>query len=130
MSLNILIVDDCASVRLYHIRLLSRKGYHCTGVASAEEALAVLPSGNIDLILLDMMMPGMSGEAFVEFLSRKPTHVGVPVLIITSDEASALVSLALASNPISVLVKPVMPAALLDRVQLMLNVTAPAGPTA
>ena len=120
MNPNILIIDDFASVRLYHTSFLKRKGYHCVGAASGAEALELLRTQAFDLVLLDMVMPEMTGDAFVACLDADPRLAGLPVLVITSEEALALEAFKGARRPLGILAKPVLPAALLQCVQKFL----------
>jgi CheY-like chemotaxis protein len=121
MSQTILVIDDFASVRLYHMSFLTRKGYQCIGATDGADALAKLAGHQVDLILLDMVMPGMSGEAFVAELAKIPARAALPVLAITSEESRAKTTLAGNSRPVSVLSKPVMPDVLLTAVQQLLS---------
>ena len=124
MNKNVLIVDDFASVRLYHQSFLTRKGYHCIGASNGEEALNKLREQPVDLILLDMVMPGMSGDAFITQLSANSAWAKIPVLAITSEEPLAQAAIGGSSRHFSVLAKPVMPDALLQRVQNLLALAA------
>ena len=58
---NILIVDDETSVRRVIQRKLSAEGYHCREAANADQALDELKRHPIELVLLDINMPGKSG---------------------------------------------------------------------
>ena len=79
----ILIVDDDPSSRDVLARLLSNGGYAVRTAANGWEALlAADPS--VDLILLDMMLPGMDGPSFLEKLRRLPHGKHVPVVVISS----------------------------------------------
>ena len=79
---RILIVDDEEIVREVLQDLLGKAGHHVEAVASAEEALTVLPVSNFHLVLLDFMLPGMSG---FEALARiKEMDAEQLVIIITA----------------------------------------------
>jgi CheY-like chemotaxis protein len=114
------VIDDFASVRLYHMSFLTRKGYRCIGATDGTDALAKLAGNPVDLILLDMVMPGMSGEEFVGRLATNAALAHLPILAITSEEALARNVFGGRSRPVSVLSKPVMPDVLLQRVQQLL----------
>tara|TARA_R110002050_G_scaffold157022_2_gene285501 strand:+ start:200 stop:589 length:390 start_codon:yes stop_codon:yes gene_type:complete len=120
MRNTILIIDDLASVRLYHKSFLTRKGYSCVEASDGEEGLDRLRQRTVDLILLDLVMPGMDGESFVDQLDRDAASGGIPVLVITSEESLARELIARAKRPIGVVTKPVMPAALLRAVEQLL----------
>lgn len=131
MNRTILIIDDFASVRLYHMSFLTRKGYRCIGANDGAEALARLQESPIDLILLDMVMPGMDGEAFIAHLDQKAGHNLIPILAITSEASLAQASLGDGRRAVRVLSKPVMPDTLLWGVQQLLppSVVEAAAPT-
>ena len=124
MSQTILIIDDFASVRLYHSSFLARKGYHCLGAGSGAEALDLIRQQPVDLIVLDLLMPRMDGAAFVAHLDALPHLASLPVLVVTSEPQRAIEAFRLSSRPLSVLAKPVLPTELLQRVQRLLPTPA------
>jgi DNA-binding NtrC family response regulator len=79
---NILIVDDDAGVTdLLSAGLEENEGYHCFAVATGEHALEKLSSSNIDVMLLDLRLPGISG---IDVLTKaKMTHPDTLVIVIT-----------------------------------------------
>jgi CheY-like chemotaxis protein len=58
---RILLVDDEETIRLTLATLLQRRGYAVTVVANGAEALALIEQQEFDLLLLDLLMPGLSG---------------------------------------------------------------------
>ncbi|HKX49933.1 MAG TPA: response regulator, partial [Candidatus Binatia bacterium] len=58
---NVLVVDDDATIRSLLVRLYSHSGYTVVPVSSAEEALSQLAQGNIDFVITDIKLPGLSG---------------------------------------------------------------------
>lgn len=90
MSANLLIVDDEQMIRDLLAATLERENYTCFLSSNAEEGLDILKTRNIDLALLDVMMPGISGlEMLRELKSASPDTM---VLMITalSDMETAL----------------------------------------
>jgi PAS domain S-box-containing protein len=83
---TILLVEDNDLVRSFADGLLADLGYSVVSVASGEEALVRLREGAIDLVLSDIVMPGMSGIALARRIHQD--HAGLPVLLATgySDE--------------------------------------------
>lgn len=63
---RILVVDDEESLRRLTVRWLSREGYECGVAASGEEAWDLLQRAEFSLVVLDIMMPGMSGMELLE----------------------------------------------------------------
>lgn len=70
---KILIVDDDAEFRSHLIEVLREEGYETDSVSSAKDALAKNQAATYDVVLLDLMMPGMSGsDALLEIRKRHP----------------------------------------------------------
>ena len=81
---RILVVDDHESNRDLLSRRLTRDAHHVVTAASGECALALVEQEQFDLILLDLLMPGMSGYEVLERLKCDPRHSEVPVLMISA----------------------------------------------
>ncbi|MBI4250980.1 MAG: sigma-54-dependent Fis family transcriptional regulator [Candidatus Tectomicrobia bacterium] len=79
---SILVVDDEERVRTLLARLLGEEGYHVASAASAEEALHELEGGSHDVVLTDLMMPGMSGLELLEEIRRG--HPETSVILVTA----------------------------------------------
>lgn len=78
-----------------------------------EKAVASVP----DLILLDVMMPGMDGPTTLAALRREPTLVDVPVVFITAKVQSSEVEFYTSLGALGVISKPFDPMALADQVR-------------
>lgn len=100
---QILIIDDEDSISELLALLLSREGYATMAAASGEEALFHLKTFTPDLILLDLMMPHMSGLAFLNQYHQLPFHRAIIILISASGN---LIELAQESSAYHALVKP------------------------
>jgi len=86
---TILTVDDEAMIRELMVTALSREGYRCFQAGSAEEARSVLRTNRIDLTILDIMMPGISGVDFLkEFKALSPDTVVLMVTGISDTETA------------------------------------------
>jgi two-component system cell cycle sensor histidine kinase/response regulator CckA len=69
----ILVVEDEAAVRRMMCRTLEQCGYDVVGAADGDEALRIFEEGGVDLVLTDVVMPGMSGKELLESLrERRP----------------------------------------------------------
>lgn len=86
---KILIVDDDAEFRSHLIEVLREEGYETDSVSSAKDALAKNQTVTYDVVLLDLMMPGMSGsDALMEIRKRHPrTKVIMITAFATVDNA-------------------------------------------
>jgi CheY-like chemotaxis protein len=88
---KILIVEDEEAVRTLFVRLLEREGYEPIPVRNAQEALSMLNRDAVDLILLDLHMPGsVSGEDLLFMLRDKGDQI--PIIVVSGwvDDESTL----------------------------------------
>ena len=117
---RILLVDDAATVRMYHRDILESAGYTVEEAWNGIEALEKALQSPFDLFLVDVNMPKLDGYGFLRELRR----LEIPQLpaIIVSTEAEADDQLqAYRSGANGYLVKPVSPSQLLTHVRLMLG---------
>jgi len=89
-KLNILIVDDEKDVVEVLKGSLSRKGYEVDGALSGEEALEILKKQETDLILLDIVMPGLKGTEVAKIVKEKYPHTKIMVVTAFPKESEAL----------------------------------------
>jgi diguanylate cyclase (GGDEF)-like protein len=108
---TILVVDDELFFRRLYANLLSEKGYQVETVSSGEEAVARLLHGDIDIVLTDLVMPGMDGMQILDY-ARK---LGNPpdVILVTGHASVESAIQALKNGARDYLVKPFDPAELL-----------------
>jgi two-component system, chemotaxis family, chemotaxis protein CheY len=88
MESNILVVDDSAAIRKILQRVLRQTGMAIQTIHEAgdgEEALKLLASNKVDLILTDINMPKMDGLALLAALKRSAGLAHVPVVMITTE---------------------------------------------
>jgi adenylate cyclase len=89
---HILIVDDIEANRNLLTRQLTRQGHTVSTVSSGAEALETLQDGNFDLVLLDLMMPGMSGYEVLARMKKDESLRNLPVIMISAlDEVDSVV---------------------------------------
>ena len=81
MPRRILIVDDDADIRELTRAILSEAGYEVLSAGTGEEALRLLVQDRVDLILLDLNMPGMSGWQTLRVLKSDPELSRVAVVL-------------------------------------------------
>lgn len=79
---HILVVDDDKHTRLLLSAILQNANYTVTTANNGEEALAVLDREHIDLVVLDVMMPGMDGYEFTRIIRQ--TDSSLPILMVTA----------------------------------------------
>jgi CheY-like chemotaxis protein len=119
-SLNesILVVDDEGLVRDLLVRFLSLRGYHVWSAKDGLEALSMAAEFKPDLIVLDLVMPGMSGIEALRSLREKEYPGGI--IILTGNHNEGLVEEAWSMGPQEVLGKPVDLERLFTAVQLVM----------
>src|SRR5438046_266558 len=81
---TILIVEDDPDTREIMGRYLTLAGYDHVSASNGWEALLAVDQNEIDLILLDIMMPGMDGVTFLNILRNAQTKRNTPVVIVTA----------------------------------------------
>ncbi len=81
---RILVVDDNASNRDLLTRRLQRQGHTVLQAEGGESALAMVEAETLDLVLLDLMMPGISGYEVLTRLKAAPRHRDLPVIMISA----------------------------------------------
>lgn len=117
-SASVLIVDDTpASARLL-ADLLSAQGYATRTAADGAAALAEVERAVPDLILLDLMMPGIDGVEVCRRLRAQPRHAALPILIVSAADERAQRLRALEAGADDFVAKPV------DRAELSARVRA------
>ncbi|MDR2535318.1 MAG: response regulator [Treponema sp.] len=118
----ILAVDDMSG-NLRTIKVILEKQFDVRLAKSGEIALSVLEGEKVDLILLDIEMPGMSGFEFLEKVKNNPGTQDIPVVFITSHAENELVRTASKFGIKDYIVKPILPETLTKRVYAALNYT-------
>jgi adenylate cyclase len=119
---RILVVDDTpANVKLIG-DLLSHKGYSVSSAASGEEALAAIAREMPDLVVLDVMMPGLSGYDVCRRLRADPATTLLPVVMATSLDPQTERVKGIEAGADDFLNKPVNQAELFARVKSLLRI--------
>jgi DNA-binding response OmpR family regulator len=118
---RILVVDDtAANVRLLEA-LLTPRGHTVLEAASGEEALSRLEKEHPDLVLLDILMPGIDGYEVCRRIREDPSTAHLPVIMVTASEASQKIK-GLEAGADDFVAKPFDKAELLARVGSLLRV--------
>src|SRR5512140_1181287 len=85
---RILIVEDEESLLKLESILLSSRGYHVTGVKDGLAALQALAENSFDLVLLDIMMPGIDGFEVCRRIRENPQTSELPVVMLTAKKSA------------------------------------------
>lgn len=81
---TVLVVEDERDTRDLLARIVRRGGHTAVTAANGWEALLALDQGQADLVLLDLMMPGMDGRTFLGILRNDPQRRTTPVVLVTA----------------------------------------------
>jgi len=79
---TILVVDDDENIRDVIAQFTRGRGYNAVEAAGGQEAIDIVTTGNVDLIILDVMMPGMDG--FTTLTKIRECGVNTPVVMLTA----------------------------------------------
>lgn len=81
---SVLVVDDSEEMRQLLEDVLTERGYRVTTAPSAARALELLASERPDLIVTDLLMPGMSGFSLRSLMLRRPELSTIPVVVVSA----------------------------------------------
>jgi two-component system response regulator MtrA len=118
MSSRILVVDDDASLAEMLTIVLEGEGFETTVVGDGTSALPALRESSPDLVLLDLMLPGMNG---IDVCRAIRAESGVPVVMLTAKTDTVDVVLGLESGADDYVVKPFKPKELVARIRARLR---------
>jgi two-component system phosphate regulon response regulator PhoB len=122
--LNLLIVEDDVTIReLLNYNL--RKKFKIFEANSAEEALDACDDNNIHLILLDWMLPEMSGLSLLRTIKKQKNNLEIPVIFVTAKDDESDKIAAFSSGADDYITKPFSHLELLARVEAVLKRTYP-----
>jgi diguanylate cyclase (GGDEF)-like protein len=120
-DLLILVVDDINDNLHIMGSILDQAGYNTTYATSGQQALERVKAALPDLILLDLMMPGMDGIEVCEQLKLEPAYRHIPIVFLTASREQEKLLSAFQQGASDYLMKPVTPAELLARVKVHLE---------
>jgi len=123
--MQILIVDDEPAIRQMLQFTLSGEGFRCVEAGSVDQADDAIASGAPDLILLDWMLPGVSGLDFARRLKREARTQGIPIIMLTAREEEGDKVRGLDSGADDYVTKPFSTQELLARVRAVLRRVGP-----
>lgn len=121
---RILVVDDTDDIRMLMTLILENAGYAVMTAADGAEALAVVRQDPPDLVLLDVMMPGMDGYAVCERLKADEATQAIPVLFLTALSEIEAETRGLELGAADFITKPISMGVLLARVKTHLALYA------
>ena len=125
---HILVVDDDTRLRELLKNFLSRNDFRVSTAASAAEARQRLGSLDFDLIVLDVMMPGMNGYQVCRALKADPATKGIPIIMVTALHEMSDIERGVEVGTDDFITKPVNRVDLLTRVRSLLRLRDVANP--
>jgi two-component system chemotaxis response regulator CheY len=122
---RILVVDDAATVRMYHRKILGDAGWRIdeasNGIEALERVLAQDGGSSFDLYVVDVNMPRMDGYGFVRALRLLDARHQAPVVMVSTEAQSQDASAAFDAGANGYLVKPARPPDLVLSAALLLG---------
>jgi twitching motility two-component system response regulator PilH len=104
---TVLVVDDSEVDRHVLREMLTREGYEVAAVENAEAGLARIRESRPDLVLMDLVMPGLNGFEAIRELARDEKTRDIPVIVCSSKTQEADVSWAIRQGARDYVMKPV-----------------------
>jgi diguanylate cyclase (GGDEF)-like protein len=118
---TLLIVDDIADNRAILARRLGRQGFPTVEAESGEQALELIGERRFDLVLLDVMMPGLNGVEVLKRIRTKHAPMQLPVIMVTAKADGSDVAESLEAGANDYITKPVDFVAALARIKTQLE---------
>lgn len=114
---QVILVEDDPAVRGVLTLLLETEGWRVTEAADAKAGLVLVRRLGADVVVTDLRMPGMSGIQLAHEIAALPETPSVPLVAITSDASNLREAAVRSGRFVSVLSKPLRPAAFLTAVR-------------
>jgi len=121
MSKLVLTIDDQSDIRSLIRMTLEFFDHTVIEANSGEEGIRLMRSRKPDLVLLDVMMPGMNGLQVAKIICNDPLIKNIPIIMLTAINNSSDVAAGLAVGAKFYLKKPFSPADLLDKIDAVLE---------
>lgn len=113
---RILVVDDSPTERHFMVELLTKNGYQVVTAESGEEGIAKAKAEKPDLVIMDVVMPGLNGYQATRTLTRDDDTKNIPVFVCTTKSQETDKIWGLRQGAQDYLVKPVNPEELLAKI--------------
>lgn len=121
---KILVVDDDLPFARQVASQLAGAGHHCQTVGDGERAMAILAQDQVDLLILDVMIPGISGFEICRRIHANVDLYALPILFLSAMNGEEEIAHGLAQGGDDFLTKPVQREVLINRVQDLLAMSA------
>lgn len=124
---QVLVVDDEAPIREMISVALEMAGYECIGAESGQDALSIITDQKPDMILLDWMMPNMSGVELARRLRKDEVTSDIPIIMLTAKGEEENKVMGLEAGVDDYITKPFSPRELVARLKAVLRRSTPKG---
>jgi DNA-binding response OmpR family regulator len=105
-AISVLVIDDDVTIRTLLETSMSKKGFKVFSASNGHDGIDIAKSEEIDVVLLDWMMPEMDGMEVLTELKRDSNTMYIPVFMLTSKEDSRDIELATNKGAVDYIVKP------------------------
>ncbi len=119
---TILVVDDSPTEQYVLKGILEGAGYNVLTAGDGEGGIEQARNSKPDLILMDVVMPGMNGFQATRKLSRDPETADIPIIMVTTKGQETDRTWGMRQGAKEYLVKPVLAAELLGKIQAVLGI--------
>jgi twitching motility two-component system response regulator PilH len=116
---KILIVDDSRTELYFLSDLLNKNGYVVRTAENGEQALAAIEQERPDLVLMDIVMPGLNGFQLTRQITRNPAYRELPIIVCTSKSQETDKLWAMRQGARDYVTKPVDPHDLLSKIMAL-----------
>lgn len=113
---KVLIVDDSPTERQFLLEMLTSSGYQCITAENGDEAVAKSKSEHPDVIVMDVVMPGVNGFQATRTIARDASTRHIPVILCTSKSQETDKVWGMRQGAQAYIVKPIKAKELLDKI--------------
>ena len=121
VSARIVVVEDDPDIRRLVVLTLRRRGYYILEASDGDTALALIRGEHPDLVVLDIMLPGLSGLEVTKALSSDPSTTTIPILLLSARGQATEIRAGMESGARAYLTKPFVPRELVVRIRAILG---------
>jgi CheY-like chemotaxis protein/predicted regulator of Ras-like GTPase activity (Roadblock/LC7/MglB family) len=125
---RVLVVDDSISVRKALERILAPQQMNVLAAESAEKALSMMPEAHAELVIADVVMPGMTGFELCQTLKNDPNYQHIPVMLISGIVNASVENQARQAGAVGVVKKPFTPDDLFPKIKQAMQKRGQAAP--
>lgn len=118
---RILIVDDSPTEIHVLSNMLQKHGYEVSTASDGEKGIAAATENKPDLILMDVVMPGMNGFQATRHLAKDPATSGIPIIIVTTKDQETDRVWGLRQGAKDYVTKPVTESELISKIKVALG---------